>query len=535
MLEKEIFILLKKIKEYNSLNPKEVKYEIKSGIDTLVTRLDNEVDILITSPPYLQAQEYIRSTKLELFWLGFDELYIKELSKKEIPYRDVKKIEIYSSKYYEFREKIKEKHLKDIYDKYFYAILDTFSKLGENVKNYMCIFVGPAKIRTTPIPIDEIIIEHLQKFGWKHEITFIDTIVSRVMFESKINPASGQEDNRIKTEHLVVLKRKWTMYQILQTELNNSNKFRSKFRDFIVNLKEFIIKKYNVIFTEEEIGDLLLSICRMNEFNVIKIKQKKKLLAEENVFKWIKEKLIPNTVFVKLDDEDVIRLLIFCMEITYQMFGGGTRATVTQKGFRERRRTFESILVDQFIGKLGEVFVKKYLENKFPVTIELDWEISPQIEKYRNDIINANKKISIKSSPTLTGVWAEADLGYDYGIMVKCSVPQQPILQFFIEVCGFSRLLNFADNKIPSDDKLFKNYLKELRGRIEKYKCETIQTELKGYICGYFKTSKNYLVRTGEKLPHLGTVKEERYLIPIKDLKWSYNMWEKFLKDVKLL
>lgn len=208
MLEKEIFILLKRIKEYNSLNPKEVNYEIKSGIDTLVTRLDNEVDILITSPPYLQAQEYIRSTKLELFWLGFDELYIKELSKKEIPYRDVKKIKIYSSKYYEFREKIKEEHLKDIYDKYFYAILDTFSKLGENVKNYMCIFVGPAKIRTTPIPIDEIIIEHLQKFGWKHEITFIDTIVSRVMFKSKINPASGQEDNRIKTEHLVVLKRK---------------------------------------------------------------------------------------------------------------------------------------------------------------------------------------------------------------------------------------------------------------------------------------------------------------------------------------
>jgi len=71
----------------------------------------------------------------------------------------------------------------------------------------MCIFVGPAKIRTTAIPIDEIIIEHLQEIGWKHEITFIDTIVSRVMFETDVNPASGEKDNRIKTEHLVVLKR----------------------------------------------------------------------------------------------------------------------------------------------------------------------------------------------------------------------------------------------------------------------------------------------------------------------------------------
>jgi hypothetical protein len=43
--------------------------------------------------------------------------------------------------------------------------------------------------------------------GWKHEITFVDRILSRVMFESKINPASGMEDSRIKTEHLVVLKK----------------------------------------------------------------------------------------------------------------------------------------------------------------------------------------------------------------------------------------------------------------------------------------------------------------------------------------
>jgi hypothetical protein len=79
--------------------------------------------------------------------------------------------------------------------------------LGEKVTDYMCIFVGPAKIRTVPIPIDDIIIEHLKEFGWKHEVTFIDRIVSRVMFESDINPASGEKDSRIKTEHLIVLKR----------------------------------------------------------------------------------------------------------------------------------------------------------------------------------------------------------------------------------------------------------------------------------------------------------------------------------------
>jgi len=86
------------------------------------------------------------------------------------------------------------------------------------------------------------------------------------------------------------------------------------------------------------------------------------------------------------------------------MFSGGTKATVTAKGFRERKRTFEAILVDQFVGKLGEVVIKKFLEKRFPVKIELDWEISRQIDRYRNDIINAKKKVSIKSTPNLAGI-----------------------------------------------------------------------------------------------------------------------------------
>lgn len=210
MLEKNISVLLNRIKEYHSLYPESVKYQIKSGIDVLETRLDKEVDILITSPPYLQAQEYIRSTKLELFWLGHEESSIRELSKREIPYRRVNEIKIYSEKYYELREKIKEDHLKKLYDRYFHAILRCFSILGEQVKERMFIFVGPAKIRTTPIPIDDIVVEHMKGCGWEHEMTYMDKIVSRAMFESHVNPATGLSDKRMQTEHLVVLRKNGT-------------------------------------------------------------------------------------------------------------------------------------------------------------------------------------------------------------------------------------------------------------------------------------------------------------------------------------
>ncbi len=208
MLKKEILKLLRRMQEYQGLSPIDVDYTIKSGIDIIETQLDYSADILITSPPYLQAQEYIRSSKLELFWLGHDEKYIKELSRKEIPYRDVKEIEINSERYNKFRDLISNEKLKVLYDRYFHAMLGSFTSLGEKITNRMCIFVGPAKIRTTSIPIDDIIIEHLNEHGWMHEVTLVDTIVSRVMFKAEVNPASGEKDSRIKTEHLVILKKK---------------------------------------------------------------------------------------------------------------------------------------------------------------------------------------------------------------------------------------------------------------------------------------------------------------------------------------
>ncbi|MBI4721554.1 MAG: hypothetical protein HY769_00875 [Candidatus Stahlbacteria bacterium] len=206
-LGKEINLLVKRVEEYSHLNHKQVESTIESGKDIFDLKLNQKVDILVTSPPYLQAQEYIRSTKLELFWLGYKENQIKGLSKKEIPYRQVERIKIYSPTYHIYRDKIKEPHLIELYERYFHSILKIFTDLGENVKRYMCIFVGPAKIRNFSIPIDDIVIEHLQKFGWNHRVTYIDTIVSRNMFQSKINPASGLEDERIKTENLVVLER----------------------------------------------------------------------------------------------------------------------------------------------------------------------------------------------------------------------------------------------------------------------------------------------------------------------------------------
>ena len=326
------------------------------------------------------------------------------------------------------------------------------------------------------------------------------------------------------------------MIEISKRLLESPSKFKEKLCDFIKIQIENIQKTYDVYFNFEELSDLILSACRSNDFNVLYLERKKIFINEDKISEWIYKKLLPNTIVIKIDDEDILRLLTFCIEMTFQMFSGGTKATITAKAFRERRRTFESILVDQFIGKLGEVMLKKFLEQNFPtVKIELDWNISTKLEKHKNDIINAKKKISIKSTPSLAGIWAEADIGFDYGIMVKCSIPTQPILQFFIEVCGFKKLIDFIEGKIPTNDILFKEYLKSIKNRILNFKCEEIRTELKGFVCGYFKTSEYRPIEVGEELPYIGKIREKRYLVNISELKYEKSSWKVFLKDTGLM
>ena len=213
--------VVEKVKEYRGYNPKPVEVVVKASdekvftskyivVDSIKEKLDREVDVLVTSPPYLQAQEYIRSFKLELAWLGFSGSFISYLSKHEIPYNEVGEGYI-SSKTYEILkkevEKLNHEKLLKLYVSYFNSLALFLNNNHDKVKNVIAFFVGPVKIRITRIPIDTIIKEHLEHLGWKHEVTLVDTIVSRRLFKSEINPATGLEDERTPTEHLLIMRR----------------------------------------------------------------------------------------------------------------------------------------------------------------------------------------------------------------------------------------------------------------------------------------------------------------------------------------
>ena len=193
--------------EYARLGPKPVHSTVRAGVDGLATTPETGHGVLITSPPYLQAQEYIRASKMDLFWLGHSEAEVRELGKREFPYQDVPEIQVHSETYFECLQDISEPHMARLFRRYFFGVLGTLTKLQEQISERLLLFVGPATIRTRPIPIDRIFVEHFQALGWRHEATLVDTIATKNLFSYRVNPATGVPDRRMKTEQLVVLTR----------------------------------------------------------------------------------------------------------------------------------------------------------------------------------------------------------------------------------------------------------------------------------------------------------------------------------------
>ncbi|MEM1606332.1 MAG: DNA methyltransferase [Fervidicoccaceae archaeon] len=210
---------LEKIREFQRLGPRDVEIVVRTSwregdrlvvFDSLGERLDRDVRLMITSPPYLQAQEYIRSFKIELAWLGFTGADLRVLASHEIPYNRLPDVEVNSRLYREYRSRVASmghQRLLELYEAYFRSLAH-FLNINSGRVETIALFVGPVKIRSERIPIDEILREHLESLGFQHLETLIDRIVSRRLFNSRINPATGLPDERTQTEHLLVMKKK---------------------------------------------------------------------------------------------------------------------------------------------------------------------------------------------------------------------------------------------------------------------------------------------------------------------------------------
>jgi hypothetical protein len=189
-----------------SCKPKIMEVSVVDAV-TASNYPENIIGIL-TSPPYLQAQEYIRSFDWELKLLGVLHQVVTMLKRLEIPYRPPSDVEILSETY---REVIltTDYRLRRIVESYFTNTLLVLEKSASNLLSggVMGVFVGDATVRGRAIPIIKVFKEHLvQRLGLiimnGEEID--DEIKKRRLFTKYRKNANP---NGIKLEHLVFFKK----------------------------------------------------------------------------------------------------------------------------------------------------------------------------------------------------------------------------------------------------------------------------------------------------------------------------------------
>jgi len=169
----------------------------------------NSVSIIFTSPPYLTAQKYIRTSKLELLWLGYSKEEINKLKKKSIGTEGAEISYIEKLGYKNIDELIEKTFYKskaralEIYH-YFKNMIQVIRELNRILKNrgYMILVVGDNKVLGRWIGTYRLLADIVISEGFKELVTLKDKIKSRSMITRR-NGSGGL----IKEEYVMIFQK----------------------------------------------------------------------------------------------------------------------------------------------------------------------------------------------------------------------------------------------------------------------------------------------------------------------------------------
>lgn len=178
-----------------------------AGVDSASIQIDDipTIDLIVTSPPYLQAQEYIRTFKLDLFWLGYSSSVIREISRLEIPYRKARE-QFHSPTLDKLRSRITRQDLRDLVNSYFYYTTKALSNVASKLRTggHICIFVGNPKVDGVEVETWRIFAEYLEEQGHTTLGVYEDTIKNRQLFRGRRN----KNPEGMSSEFLLIMQRR---------------------------------------------------------------------------------------------------------------------------------------------------------------------------------------------------------------------------------------------------------------------------------------------------------------------------------------
>lgn len=177
-----------------------------TDISTFEFPIDNEfIDLIVTSPPYIYAQEYIRSTKLDLYWLNLvDDARVRNLTKQELGIKTDVEIEVINNKLRHIdsfnktaealyqREQKKygksEKYTQQTFN-YFYDMYRIIEKIYRylNEGGVFGLFIGNPTVLGSQVPCHTIFSEFFSEIGLDILELGYDEIVSPRLLKGRQN------------------------------------------------------------------------------------------------------------------------------------------------------------------------------------------------------------------------------------------------------------------------------------------------------------------------------------------------------------
>lgn len=315
--------------------------------------------------------------------------------------------------------------------------------------------------------------------------------------------------------------------------LENASSLKRHLRSQLLHMGVSLESSKLSPYDEEQFLQLLIGALRGDECGQ-KSEKNDIILTPDDIDRWFQERVKKNTIQISHEHEETYHLTIFALTAACQMWTGGTQMTVTEFSRRGKRRPLLQVVADLFTGKIGEVATQRLARN-LGYEVQPDWDLSPERERYRSDLTRIGrveegplydvlKVISIKSSASLTGAWAEAPRGAYIALFWKIALPEDFLFRLLQYISSWTKLIKFLKGRVGQADP-FKNFLQSL-SQIES------GLSIPCYFEGFYRPSQDTLRSAGEELPFLGKVRESKHMCRTGQLQWSQAEFSQLMEQI---
>ena len=321
-----------------------------------------------------------------------------------------------------------------------------------------------------------------------------------------------------------------TQITIRANSLKRPSALKRTLRPLLADLKAKALDYHP--YNEDQLLELLIGALRGEECG--RKSKKDYILAQRDIKDWFEKRVKPGTLEISHENAEMYYLLTFALAAALQMYMGGTRMTATEFSRREKRRPLLQVVADIFTGKIGEV-ATQLLARRYGYEVQPDWDLSPERAQYRSDltrirriddgrIYNIPWTISVKSSASLTGAWAEAPVGANVALFWKVALPEDFLFRLLQYISSWTKLVCFLDKRVKKAPP-FNEFLKNMNN---------IKPELIIPCCfvGFYEPSEKTLRKKGQDLPYLGEVRETKHMCPIGRLRWKPQDFQGLLAQI---